>query len=59
MVGDLQLDSAKSIPTVREAASVCPSSELRRLTSWAELERLDPSAREAGLGDLEAQSRRP
>jgi tetratricopeptide (TPR) repeat protein len=42
--GDVQ----SAMPMVQEAASVCGSSELRRLTSWAELERLDPSAHDAG-----------
>jgi tetratricopeptide (TPR) repeat protein len=41
-------DRPSAMPQVQEAASVCPSSELRRLTSWAELERLAPSARDAG-----------
>jgi hypothetical protein len=41
-------DAPSAMPMMQEAASVCGSSELRRLTSWAELERLDPSARDAG-----------
>jgi tetratricopeptide (TPR) repeat protein len=41
-------DGQSAMPQMQEAASVCGSSELRRLTSWAELERLDPSARGAG-----------